>query len=360
MKNINWLCLLLCLVFASCDRNKNNSDGNAFDRKPMLENYADKLIVPAFGQFQQKVNALQTATDSYVQQTDAPHLDALKTAWTDAVKAFQFCNNYNFGPAVSSTGTLTEDIATFPVDVVELEQFIANEDYSLNNFSRDTRGFFGIEYLIFDNDALSKFNNTDGNKRKLYLSAIVNDIKSRTDNVVSGWNTYRNTFVNATGTDAGSSASLLFNSFLIGFEFNKNFKLALPLGLRAGQTTSEPAKVEAYYSGISTELIELNFENTMQIYFGNDTEGVEGKGFDDYLKAVDGGTQLVDETTVQMNKVKTAIDNIPAGKLSDLIVSNPQPANTAHTEMQKLTRYIKSDMSSLLGISITYSSGDGD
>jgi predicted lipoprotein len=326
----------------------------------MLENYADKLIIPAFSQLQQKVNALQTATDDYIQQTDATNLEVLKTAWTDAVKAFQFCNSYNFGPAVSSTGTLTEDIATFPVDVSELEQFIAAEDYSLNNFSRDTRGFFGIEYLIFDNDALTKFTGVDGNKRKLYLSAIVNDLKTRTDNVVLGWNAYRNTFVNATGTDAGSSASLLFNSFLIGFEFNKNYKLGLPLGLRAGQTTSEPTKVEAYYSGISTELVELNFENTMQIYFGNDTEGTEGKGFDDYLIAVDGGNQLVDETTVQMNNVKTAIENIPTGRLSDLIVSNPQPADSAYTEMQKLTRYIKSDMSSLLGISITYSSGDGD
>jgi len=360
MKHISWLCLLVCLALTSCDRNNNNSDGNAFDRKPMLENYADKLIIPAFGQLQQKVNVLQTASETFIQQPDAPNLELLQTAWKDAVKAFQFCNSYNFGPAISTTGTLTENIATFPVDETELEQFIANEDYSLNNFSRDTRGFFGIEYLIFDNDALTKFNGVDGSKRKLYLTAIINDLKSKTDNVVSGWNTYRNTFVNATGTDAGSSASLLFNSFLIGFEFNKNYKLGLPLGLRAGQTTSEPTKVEAYYSGISTELIELNFENTMQIYFGNDTEGTEGKGFDDYLKAVDGGTQLVDETTLQMNNVTTAIENIPTGKLSDLIVSNPQPADTAHNEMQKLTRYIKSDMSSLLGISITYSSGDGD
>jgi hypothetical protein len=46
--------------------------------------------------------------------------------------------------------------------------------------------------------------------------------------------------------------------------------------------------------------------------------------------------------------------------MSELIRSNPQALVALHTEMQKLTRFIKSEMSSLLGISITYSSGDGD
>jgi uncharacterized protein len=359
MRNQILLLVFSLLIFTACDRN-NNSNGNNFDRKPMLENYADKLIIPSFTQLQQNINALKTASDNFVQQSDIANLTALQNAWTEAVKSFQYCNSYNFGPAETTTGTFTENIATFPADETEIEQFIVAEDYSLNNFSRDTRGFFGIEYLIFGNDALNNFSGTEGGKRKLYLSAIVNDLKTKTDNVVTGWSTYRNTFVNATGTDAGSSASLLFNSFLIGFEFSKNYKLGLPLGLRAGQTTSEPTKTEAYYSGVSSELIKLNFENIKQIYFGNDIDGHEGKGFDDYLKAVTGGSELVDETTVQMNAIKTAIENIPSGKLSDLIVSNPQPANTAYLEMQKLTRYIKSDMSSLLGISITYSSGDGD
>jgi hypothetical protein len=32
----------------------------------------------------------------------------------------------------------------------------------------------------------------------------------------------------------------------------------------------------------------------------------------------------------------------------------------AFDELQRLTRFLKSELSSLLGISITYSSGDGD
>ncbi len=330
----------------------------------MLENYADNLIMPAYLQLQQKINLLKTASDNFIQNPDNATLLNLQDAWKEAAKAFQFCNSFDFGPAETLTGTLTTDIATFPINETLTEDFIsqmANVGFNpLNNFSRDTRGLYGIEYLIFKNDANTTIANFSDEKRKNYLAAIVNVIKSRVDSINNDWLQYRNTFINADGTDAGSSASLLFNQFLIGYENNKNFKLGLPLGLRAGQTTTEPEKVEAYYSGISTELIKLNFESTMQIYFGNNFENQEGLGLDDYLKSIEGGEILVSETLAQMNNVKDALNNIPQGKLSDIIVSDFTKPDAAHTEMAKLTRYIKSDMSSLLGISITFSSGDGD
>jgi hypothetical protein len=42
------------------------------------------------------------------------------------------------------------------------------------------------------------------------------------------------------------------------------------------------------------------------------------------------------------------------------VQSAPTAATNFHTELQKHTRFFKSDMSSLLGLAITFSSGDGD
>lgn len=354
---------LSILLFTSCDKNK-NTNTNSYNRKAMLENYADKIIIPAYAQLQQKINTLKTAAANFSQQPDNTTLLNLKNTWVETAKAFQFCNSFNFGPAETLTGSFTIDAGTFPVNETLAEDFISqmtNNGFDpLNNFSRDTRGIYGIEYLIFKNDAAQTINDFSNANRKNYLAAIIGDLKTRTDKITADWQTYKNTFVAADGTDAGSGASMLFNQFLIGFENNKNFKLGLPLGLRVGQATTAPNKVEAYYSGISSELIKLNFESTVQIYFGNDFENQTGLGFDDYLKSVDGGEALVNETLAQMNKVKDAINNIPQGKLSDVILSDFAKPNDVNTEMAKLTRYIKSDMSSLLGISITYSSGDGD
>jgi uncharacterized protein len=43
-----------------------------------------------------------------------------------------------------------------------------------------------------------------------------------------------------------------------------------------------------------------------------------------------------------------------------LVAQNHPTVDALHTELQKHTRFFKSDMSSLLGIAITFSSGDGD
>jgi hypothetical protein len=42
------------------------------------------------------------------------------------------------------------------------------------------------------------------------------------------------------------------------------------------------------------------------------------------------------------------------------IQTSPQALIDIHTELQKNTKNFKSEMSSLLGIAITYASGDGD
>lgn len=351
------------IFFSSCEDNKNNAD--PFDRKTMLTNYAENLITPSFSELQSKTNTLYQAVELFIQQPDATNLDNAQNTWIEAVKSYQKCNSYNFGPAETNTGTLVQEIATFPVNTVTLEQFITNEDYSLNNFARDTRGFFGIEYLLFnvnndDNVVINSFIGNDSNKRKEYLKAISLNLKNKVSQVVASWATYKSEFINNDGTAAGSSVSELYNNFLIGFENNKNFKLGLPLGLRAGQTQIEPTKVEAYYSGISKELIQLNFENTIQIFYGRSNEGEDGIGLNDYLKSVEGGDALINETQIQFNKVNDALNSIPDERLSVLITNSNSTLNTAYTEMQNLTRFIKSDMSSLLGISITFSSGDGD
>jgi len=223
---------LSILLFTSCDKNK-NTNTNSYNRKAMLENYADKIIIPAYAQLQQKINTLKTAAANFSQQPDNTTLLNLKNAWVETAKAFQFCNSFNFGPAETLTGSFTIDAGTFPVNETLAEDFISqmtNNGFDpLNNFSRDTRGIYGIEYLIFKNDAAQTINDFSNANRKNYLAAIIGDLKTRTDKITADWQTYKNTFVAADGTDAGSGASMLFNQFLIGFKITKILNLGCHL-----------------------------------------------------------------------------------------------------------------------------------
>ncbi|MDW8297125.1 MAG: imelysin family protein [Raineya sp.] len=358
--------LLICgLVLLACKK-RNSEPTDRFDRSKMLENFAQNLIKPAFEELQVQVNALKTATDNFVQNVNLQNLQTLQVAWENAYATWQYANAYNFGPAGEQglRKALVEEIGTFPVSTTKIENAISSGSFNFNDFNRDARGFLAVEYLIFDlngnnNNILSNFSSTN---RKNFLTGVVNNLKTRVDEVVTAWNgSYYNDFIRNNGTDVGSSTSQLYNEFIKSFESIKNFKVGLPLGKRPGQTQTEPTRVEAYYSGKTLKMIGEHLKAIENIWYGKDKNGKDGVGFKEYLQSVEGGANLIVSTETQWAAVMNAYNAVPqTPRISEQIASSPTAFEKLFTELQKHTRFFKSDMSSLLGITITYSSGDGD
>ena len=351
--------LALSLMNTACNDSKNSNNEPLFDRKEMLRNYADNLIRPAFSNLQTKVNNLKSAWESFNTNPNETQLSLVKTAWTEAYTAWQLANAYNFGPAGEAglKKGLIEEIATFPANTTQIEAFIANNDLSLNNFNRDTRGFLSMEYLLFGNNQLL----TDTNRRA-YFNAVLNHLQTNINAVVTAWDgDYATAFKAADGTDVGSSTSQLYNEFVRSFEGLRNFKVGLPAGKRPGQTAAAPELSEAFYSGKSLEMLKIHINAIEQIYYGRTQNGANGIGFKAYLDKVVGGPELVTATEAQWQNVKTALAAVPTDQSFTALLANNHPSIEAlYVELQKHTRFFKSDMSSLLGIAITYSSGDGD
>ncbi|AFM06343.1 putative periplasmic lipoprotein [Bernardetia litoralis DSM 6794] len=349
------------LGLSSCG-NENETEKTEFDRKELLENVATNLIIPSYQNLEDNTDLLVEATQNFTQNPSVSTLETAQTAWKAAYLSFQDANAYNFGAAQGTLGSLLENVGTFPVSETKLENYITAGNSSFDNFDRDSRGFLGAEYLLFDKentaDVVEKY--TDQN-RKDYLLAVVENIQTEVTNVNTSWTTgYKETFTNNTGTDAGSGVSILFNEWSKSFESIKNFKLGLPLGRRAGQTQADPTLVEAYYSKESILFLKAHFENIERVWYGKSLNGQDGIGFEEYLLSVEGGEAIVLETKAQLEEVEKVINLLPNEDLQTQITSNSTPINNLLTEMQKLTRFLKSEMISLLGITITYDSGDGD
>ena len=258
-------------------------------------------------------------------------------------------------------GPIATVIGVFPVDENQVEANIGDDSFDLSaSFERDIRGFYTLEYLLFgtgesDAELISHFNDD----RKAYLLLINEEIVKITSEVLAEWqNTYRQQFVESTGTSAGSSISLLYNAFVKDYENLKNFKVELPAGLTAGQSGADPTLVEAYYSGISKSLIEAHFQNSLHIWEGTSREGQDLVGFKEYLNEVVGGPELISKTQLSTQEISEAILSLPSGSLSE-IIETPEVEQLRNL-LQSNTANFKSSMSSLLGISITFNSGDGD
>jgi uncharacterized protein len=363
-KNISLVIAILLMasaVFYACKKDKPADQSDNFDRKAMLQNYADNLIKPAFADLQTQTNALKIATDLFVSIPNEAKLTALKTALDNAYTAFMYANAYNFGPAgeLGIRKGLVEEIGTWPANAQIIEKNISTNDVTLGGTGRDNCGFSAVDYLV-NNFTIADY--ISAPNRKLYLQAVVNKIKTQVDEVANEWNgAYYNTFINNAGTDVGSSTAQLYNEFVRGYESIKNYKLGLPLGKRAGQTTTEPLKVEALYSKQSLKYLKLNIIAINNIWYGKSKTGVEGVGFKAYLNSVTGGPDLILKTETQIKVINDLANGLSLStSLQTQIASNFTALETLHTELQKQVRNYKSDMSSLLGIAITFSSSDGD
>jgi hypothetical protein len=221
-----------------------------------------------------------------------------------------------------------------------------------------------IEYLVFnqeiqDNLILEKFENVN---RQIYLRSLVRLVKTQSFDVLNKWrNSYRREFISNKGTDAGSSTSQFYNAYVKSFENMKNFKLAIPLGLRAGQTKSEPEMAESIYSQTSLKMLKLSYDNFKEVWFGEINNQNSSFGWRYYLQNVEGGNALISATENQFNSIDNAFLEIDLDRaINEQILNSNTELIQLNTELQKLTRFIKSDLSSLIGIAITYDSGDGD
>ena len=354
--------LIACLAWATmaCKDSTSDETGGsaAFDRSAMLAHYADSLIVPAYDGWLAATQALHQQAEAFA-ASPAPNTRAeLQRLWLEAVRAWQWAAPYDFGPANQPTGKLTQEVATFPADAAGIERYIAAGDNSLNNFDRATRGHYAIEYLIHGPEADKLA--TEANRRA-YLLALTAHLQRLAQQTRSAWTTYRPLFVGNAGTDAGSSTTTLFNEFNVHYELLKNFKFGLPLGQRAGQTQAEPQRVEAYYSGQSLALAREHFRVTEHVYYGRTKRGTDGPGFDDYVRSTAGGAELLQQTETQLRVAQQALNTIAdSPSLAEQIRANASQPQAAFQELLKLTRFFKSEISSRLGLAITYSSGDGD
>ncbi len=343
---------ILAVVQACTDTSAPSED--SFDRGRMLRDVADGVIVPAYDTLLQRADHLAAAVGVLSVTSTSKELEHAQHAWIRVAEAWQEARIFTFGPAEGMFGTLTENVGTFPISAAKIEQRIIAGDTALRGFDRDAWGIYGAEFLLW-NDPLST-------PRLSYLRAVVAKLQAEIRTVAEAWKQgYRNDVVGRTGTDPGSGTSQLFNAMVYSFEQMKNYGLGLPLGRLAGQSGPEPSAVEGYYSGRSLDLLRRHYAAVMRLWQGALPDGTTILGFQDYLATVANGQRLIDETLIQHGRVEEAFARIPTSeRLSNLVRVGDANVGDVHTEVLKLTRFLKSELSSLLGIAITYSSGDGD
>jgi predicted lipoprotein len=351
-------------VISACGSSTSSEDDVNFDRPAMLENYGNNIILPAFEEMQSAVNELETAAENFEEERTSEQLENLQSALKDARLAWQDVSPFQFGPSESQL--LRASLNTYPVDNQKVDDRISSGNYNFGTIdSRDAAGLPALGYLIHgigqnNEESVSMYTtDLDADNRMSYLLNNISFIKEQIDTTTSEWQEsggdYIGTFLSEdnAGTDVGSSLGMLINSYVMHYErFLRDGKIGIPAGVRSAGTP-RPVATEAYYGGYSLELAIANLEQVERIF-----TGANGRGLDDNLQALD-AEDLSQEIQSQIDEAQSELENLN-DPLSEQIEENNDPVLKAFEEMQQVVTLVKADMTSVLGITITYQDNDGD
>ena len=361
----------LAALLASCDGGVGEEPParEGFDRATMLGHVSDALILPAYGALKEAVDALDAATVAFAEAPSASNLDGVQGRLKDVRLAWQEANLFQFGPAESVA--LRASLNTYPVDEDRVEANVASGSYTLGAVSnRAAAGFPALDYLVHgigvtEADVLAAYTDAaDAPSRLAYIQDNVALIKEAVDATVNAWaesgDDYAGTFLSErnAGTDVGSSLGMLINAFVLHYErFIRDGKIGIPAGVRSAGVP-RPQLTEAHYGGYSAELALANLQAAKRLFLGNAAAGADGSGLDDHLQAL-GAEALAAQVVTEFDEAIAALEAL-GDPLSEQITSNNEPVLAVFQEMQDVIVLLKADMTSVLGVTITYQDNDGD
>ena len=144
----------------------------------------------------------------------------------------------------------------------------------------------------------------------------------------------------------------------------RRWKVGLPLCVFNGFTQQElPHLVECYFSGKSLQNLNRSVNSINKFLIGAGYSSSDnGLGLDDYMNFVNAESssdQLSNVIDNQFTNILEKVNNLP-GTLENDIINNKPMVQETYQELQKLVPLIKVDMTSALGVLITYQDNDGD
>ena len=359
----------------SCTENDNqqNSTSDNYDRSALLTNVVDNIIIPAHQRFQEELTLLTENLSEFNSNRDIETLENLQLQFVETYKYWQHIEMFNIGYAEEIYYASKMNI--YPTNVSRIVDNISGESFDLDNNPNQysAQGFPALDYLLFglgenNFEILDIYlDNQNDNPTLNYLSLLVAKMQANTTDVINYWTNNRQEFINSSGNSASSSLNMLANDFVYYYEkgFRAN-KIGIPAGVWSGLL---PQNVEAYYKkDISKILAKEALSACIKFFNGTHFDGQSyGDGFYDYLAYLDDTNYSSSSMFIGLNDDIVSTFSNADEKLNSLdnnfvsqIESNNMQMLEAYDAIQQGVVRLKTNMLSILGISVDYYDADGD
>ncbi|AMA49176.1 MULTISPECIES: imelysin family protein [Flavobacterium] len=370
MRKIFFVLFLSLLTSCSDDKKIDEPQitiGDNYDKKAMLVNWAENIIIPAYKNYQIEVNKLLEEVNTFKQNPTIDNLNKLRVSWLNSYKAYQHVAIFKIGKA--------EDLYfighsnTYPVNIIELNKNINTQNYNLTSLTQfDKQGYPALDYMLYgladtDNAILVFYTGADALKYRNYLTDLVTDLKNNADLLLKDWEANKNTFISNTNNTSSGSVNLIVNAYIEYFE--KHIRLG-KVGYPAGKFSNgiQPNKIEAYFRKnvskiLLNEAISASADFFNGKYYSNNQTGPSLKSYLDHLNVQRNNKLLSTIISDQFSLIKIKNNALDDDFVSQINTNNNKMLE-AYDAMQINVSYFKVDMLTALNIAVGYVDSDGD
>jgi len=353
------LILLASLLLSTpgCD---DKTAAEATDYSALLQYLGDQVIVPEHDAFATSAGALAEALATLEQTATEANLASARAAWRDARAAFRKLDAVHFGPMVDRE--IDERIDLGPANESGIEAIIASNDELTSAIVEqapgESKGFLGIEYLIFADDGLASLTAADGPRRRKLARLMADEIASSGEELADAWRRDGGGYVDQfelAGTDA-SSRYLSQRSAIddtvgaVGYawELVVGIRLAVPLG-RKSDGTPHPEADPTRRSDSASADMAATMAGISALY--------EGDGFSSMVNDRSSGEDELMRS--EISDCTTSIEAIPA-PFEDAVVHDTAVVQTAYDACKAGKGTWNTDITSVLGATLRPDDTDGD
>lgn len=341
-------CLLIAFAFVvgcrSDDEPDERTDGEAFEASPMLDDFANTVVLATYTDLNNKAGELLAAVKALEADTTQANLEKAQQAWKATRKPWEQSEAFLFGPV--DTQGLDPALDSWPVNHVDLQSVLdSNDDLTVDyvgGLEVTLKGFHTIEFLLF----------RDGNQRKAsditerelkYLVSTTENLKASTSQLQLAWAPEGENFSN-TVASAGEAGNAVYRSqsaavqevvegMIVIADEVANGKIADPYN------ESDTTLVESQFSFNSISDFQDNIRGIQNVYMGKFVN--DGQGLNEFVNSKDADLDSRFQTEVQ-----NAIDSIGAipDPFRDSITGSRSAVQAAIDAVSKIQLTLEQDI----------------
>lgn len=351
--------LVLSLLAVSC-----GPPAARFDRRQMLRELTENVILPTYRDLADRTAELEAATSAHCAAPSTESLDAARDAWRATREPLQASWLFHFGPARDQS--IQGDLDFWPVRPDSIEASLVAAPATIDpawvaTLGVSSKGFPAIEYLLFADDVTV----TDA-RRCAYASAITSELTRRTADLRDAWEPERGGYATTLTEESTEyptlhdAVSAFYNGVFSATESIKVRKIGNPQG-RENALVPQPDQVESRFAAASS-IEDTSVEDMLHAMRAVRSVITGTRGDRDGLGIEDAIAELrpdaVPDVLARIDAAIDALENRMPRPFHEHL-ADPE-VEAVYQALVAVVRVMSTDVAALLAVTVTFTDNDGD